>query len=107
MLGFPEQFDDIKMKNILIPTDFSDNSHHAIRYALEYFADIAVNFFILHVSQKNPSNGAVLEVNHSALLMDEIKFCQTQAKSPLHRFYPLQEDRTLVESIRKQIAEKE
>src|SRR5690606_35515438 len=108
------------MKNILIPTDFSDNSHNAIRYALEYFENIAVNFFILHVSQKNnpyktgmsesfpeSSEATVSEGNQSSFLAEEIEFCQSHTKNPFHKFHSFQGERLLVESIRKQITEKE
>ena len=108
------------MKNILIPTDFSENSHNAIRYALDYFADVPMNFFILHVSYKNrpikseipesffESSGNVQLVQNSAsLLKEEIKSCQTLTKNPHHKFYSLQENMLLIEAIRKQISEKE
>lgn len=108
------------MKNILIPTDFSENSHNAIRYALDYFADIPVNFFILHVAQINHTNkleetashfedssDTQLVYNASALLTDEIKFCQNLSKNPHNNFYPLEGKTLLVETIRKQISENE
>jgi|SRR5690554_1429545 len=108
------------MKNILIPTDFSENSHNAIRYALDYFADIPMNFFILHVSLKNQpfkaevsdsfletSSQTELVYNPASLLKEEIKSCQILTKNPFHKFYSLQEDMLLVEAIRKQVLEKE
>jgi len=36
------------MKRILLPTDFSDNSFEAIRYALLVFKEIECTFFLLH-----------------------------------------------------------
>ena len=36
------------MKNILIPTDFSPNAWNAIRYALEFFKEETVTFYLLH-----------------------------------------------------------
>ena len=36
------------MKNILIPTDFSDNAMNAIRYALELLKNDATEFYFLH-----------------------------------------------------------
>ncbi|WP_298370016.1 universal stress protein [uncultured Lutibacter sp.] len=38
------------MKNILIPTDFSDNSWNAIEYALNFYKNIPCNFYLLNVS---------------------------------------------------------
>lgn len=39
------------MKTILLPTDFSDNSINAMRYALEYFRKEPVKFIILNVQK--------------------------------------------------------
>jgi nucleotide-binding universal stress UspA family protein len=36
------------MKNILLPTDFSDNSLNAIRYAVQLFKEEKCNFLLLH-----------------------------------------------------------
>lgn len=36
------------MKNILIPTDFSDNAYHAISYALQLLKDEDCKFYLLH-----------------------------------------------------------
>ena len=108
------------MMNVLIPTDFSEDSHNAIKYALTYFSDVAVNFYILHVSPKNSDYKE--EEQHrfsdfeaemqtvqrtSVLLKEEIKTCQFQSKNQAHKFLPLQENMNLVEAIRKQVAEKE
>lgn len=108
------------MNNILIPTDFSENAHNAIRYALDYFADVSVNFYILHVSRKgidyvNESQNEFLESdsemqtiqNSSLQLQEEIKTCRISAKNSGHNFFALEEDLNLVEAIRKHIAEKE
>jgi nucleotide-binding universal stress UspA family protein len=37
------------MKNVLLLTDFSENSINAMRYALQLFGDDMCNFFVLHV----------------------------------------------------------
>ena len=36
------------MKNILLPTDFSENSKNAIYYAKELFKDVACKFHLLN-----------------------------------------------------------
>ncbi len=108
------------MKNILIPTDFSENSHNAIRYALEYYSDIPVNFYILHVSNQNSNFKEVEQENFSdfnnemqtvqgalTFLKEEIKTFQLLSKSQDHKFFPLHENLNLVEAIRKQVTEKE
>lgn len=108
------------MKNILIPTDFSENSHNAINYALRYFAQEPVNFYFLHVSSEAASQDQILDGGHyasgenlptvqgtAALMKEEIKTCQLLAKNSGHRFFPVHESITLVEAIRKQVVEKE
>ncbi|WP_313114400.1 universal stress protein [Aequorivita sediminis] len=108
------------MKNILIPTDFSKNSHNAIRYALDYFADIPVSFYLLHVASNNMQNPSgegegitesIAEVatlqNASSKLKSLIKTCNASKLNSKHKFFAIEEDLNLVEAIRKQVIEKE
>jgi len=37
------------MQNILVPTDFSNNAYHALRYATRLFKNIECTFFLLNV----------------------------------------------------------
>src|SRR5690606_1816000 len=95
------------MMNVLIPTDFSENSRNAMKYALAYFNDVEVNFYILHVS---PSAASVtLNAAHtlSDLLKEETARCRALSKNPLHKFFPLLEKLSLVEAVRKQVSTKE
>ncbi len=39
------------MKNVLLPTDFSENSINAIDYAIKLFANSEMNFFVLNVQK--------------------------------------------------------
>ena len=39
------------MKNILLPTDFSQNAINAIIYALEFFANSETNFFVINIQK--------------------------------------------------------
>ncbi|WP_103069445.1 universal stress protein [Aquimarina sediminis] len=39
------------MKNILLPTDFSDNSRNAMHYALDFFKNEPCTFYILNVQK--------------------------------------------------------
>lgn len=41
------------MENILLPTDFSDNSRHAIDYALKYFSGMKCHFIVLNVQKSS------------------------------------------------------
>ena len=38
------------MKKILIPTDFSENSWNAIKYAVAFFKKTKCTFYILHIA---------------------------------------------------------
>ncbi|WP_394749374.1 universal stress protein [Spongiimicrobium salis] len=44
------------MKNILLPTDFSDNAWNAIFYALKLFGKVPCHFYILNAYDPNPTN---------------------------------------------------
>ncbi|MEH6747479.1 MAG: universal stress protein [Maribacter arcticus] len=46
------------MKNILIPTDFSDNAWNAIIYGMELFNKINCTFFLVHVNPIQPYSGS-------------------------------------------------
>lgn len=39
------------MKNILLPTDFSNNSQNAIRYAMEFYKNELCTFYIIHIQK--------------------------------------------------------
>ena len=107
------------MKQILIPTDFSENSQNALRYAVEYFKGIPVNFYLLHVSPQsnppiaeellespeNPQSGISQNLLHK--LKETAKNCQILTPNPLHKFHCILEKVSLVEAIRKQVTEKE
>jgi len=57
------------MKNILLPTDFSENSWNAVAYALDYFTKKSCNFYILHVTEiYKYSNGSSLITNINTTL---------------------------------------
>ncbi len=108
------------MMNILIPTDFSENAQNAIAYALAYFSDVAVNFYILHVSHTHTSTMEEEQElfsdfdtemqtvqSTSATLREEIRKYQISSQNPAHSFFPLHDNLNLVEAIRKNVIEKE
>ncbi|MEZ4794423.1 MAG: universal stress protein [Flavobacteriaceae bacterium] len=67
------------MKRILLPTDFSENSKNAIRYALELFKGVPCSFFVLNVQKPSeyltediltePTSGTI----YNAIAMDNKK----------------------------------
>ncbi len=108
------------MKNVLLPTDFSENSLNAIRYALRLFEESACNFYLLHVIKSSD-----IGISDSPYLVSaaQIKDVYTQtAKTRLrdtlnhistkistnkkHKFYAVTDHNFLVESIRQQVSEK-
>ncbi|WP_369886602.1 universal stress protein [Aquimarina sp. AD10] len=106
------------MKNILIPTDFSDNSWNAIVYALSFFRKVKCNFFLLHVSPYeemmggttfyDTTNSVVENTTHSH--KEQMRLLQKKIeKLPLntkHQFFTINEHIFFIDAIRKQIAHK-
>ncbi len=107
------------MKNILIPTDFSDNSWNAIKYAVSFFRKINCNFYILHVSsyqavtsgvslksmRQTPENSSSISVEeHFQELFKKIEHVPLNTK---HRFFKVLEHVFLIDSIRKLVDEKD
>lgn len=108
------------MKNILLPTDFSENSWNAIKYAINFFEYEPCNFYLLHVNRLS----ATL-VNDSPYIATEdviedfyIKPIKLKLRKVLkriaenftinksHRFYTLTDYNFFIESIRKHVDEK-
>lgn len=109
------------MKNILLPTDFSENSWNAINYAIHFFENLECNFYLLHVSPVGSlvSNDAPLipEGNSSDTLY--IKPTKLHLRAILKRiltqgldhkkqkFYTLTDYGFFIESIRNVVEEKQ
>ena len=107
------------MKNILIPTDFSDNSWNAIQYALEFFKDTSCNFYLLHVTSISNYAGGESPVIPTTAVIE--KTLLKQAKIELqkllikikelhpnvnHNFITLSSYDYFIDAIRIHIAEK-
>lgn len=108
------------MKNILLPTDFSENSWNAIKYAINFFEKETCNFYVLHVDVFSntiindlpyvPEN-QVLETVYAKRtnlqLLKLLKRITTQfSANKNHKFYPISEYNFFIESIRKQVEDK-
>ncbi len=106
------------MKNILIPTDFSENSWNAVAYALSFFKRVKCNFYLLHVSPFEEMIGrdsfygskeTVLEKSTQSdteqmqLLLKRIEKLPLNTK---HSFFKINEYIFFVDAIRKQVKEK-
>ncbi|MAP80812.1 MAG: hypothetical protein CL526_06955 [Aequorivita sp.] len=107
------------MKNILLPTDFSENSKNAIKYALDFFKDETCTFHILNTHK--PSGYITADVLHSkpgssvyeSVLRDNkeqlatmVTFCESYSKNENHTFIPKIDFDDIVSAV-KQIINKE
>ena len=109
------------MKTILIPTDFSENSWNAVKYALEFFKDTPCDFYLLHVTLiYNYASGespimplpAIEIIDKTILkqaktnlknLMKKIELLPHNTK---HHFYTLNNYDYFIDAVRSQVAEK-
>jgi len=108
------------MKNILLPTDFSENSWNAIVYALHYFKNSNCNFYLLHINKlSNLVVGDTPYIPTQETIEDlYTKPAKKQLRTILkriseelphnknHKFYTLTDYNFIVDSIRKHIEEK-
>ncbi|MFV9550304.1 universal stress protein [Algibacter sp. PT7-4] len=96
------------MKNILIPTDFSDNAWNAIAYAVKFFAKSSCRFYLLHVNTPNKNRVALIDKNASIKLNKTLNKIKTDLpKSNRHRFFTILDNNYLIKSIRDQVEEKQ
>ena len=107
------------MKNIILPTDFSENSINAIRYALNLFEDNKCTFYLLHTftptayqSGKAFHNFAALELVHANrdVAIEKIKELRdnlsAEFKNSKHRLKWVVDFNLLISKIRGLIKEK-
>lgn len=108
------------MKNILLPTDFSECAWNATKYALSFFKESKCNFFLLHVCTLNslvecdtpylPTREAIenlyLKPAKKQLRQVLKRIALEVPQNKNHNFYILTEYAFFVDSIRKQIKEK-
>lgn len=90
------------MKNILIPTDFSENSRNAIEYATRYFKNVQANFYLIHVAPKLDNEST----NNKAKIASETNFYITNFSNSHHHFFEIYVEVSLIEGIRKAILSK-
>ena len=96
------------MKNILLPTDFSDNSWNAIQYAVELFKDEKCNFFLLNTYTPMIYNleytsrfglVEVLEETSKKNLNDIQQRIENKFKNPNHNYNQISSFNTLTNEI--------
>lgn len=60
------------MKNILLPTDFSENAYNALEYAVQLFKDEDCTFHLLNTFTPVAYNVATLPDSYSTIMIEEI-----------------------------------
>lgn len=101
------------MKNILIPTDFSENSWNAIEYALQFLSTSVCNFYLLHVTTNQNLGETDLSAEDESVeslakkrLQEVIQKIQLHYPNSLHRFFAVTDRGFMVNSIREQLVQK-
>jgi nucleotide-binding universal stress UspA family protein len=103
------------MKKIILPTDFSDNSWNAIKYALQYFKETACHFYLLNTYTPIIYQVEYMEVGTAQFgLIDSMKETSNEGlknirnkiniefKNPNHSFTEISSFNTLTAEISEQ-----
>ncbi|MRI00727.1 universal stress protein [Kriegella sp. EG-1] len=106
-------------KNILIPTDFSENAWNAIKYGVQLHESAKCNFYLLHVSDfidspMGTDSFANLKNSQTTELVAPAKKQLTSLQHKIdktftnenHNFFNVYENGFFLESIKKNIEEK-
>ncbi|MCR9264238.1 MAG: universal stress protein [Flavobacteriaceae bacterium] len=104
------------MKNILIPTDFSENSKNALRYAQVMFSTMECSFYVLYVGAlvdsqtdtfgvSRPTGKDLSIDNIKHMLADFVDGCRGNVGDANHHFYTLQDYGFFIQSIKKNLEE--
>ena len=62
----------ITMKNILLPTDFSENAYNALEYAVQFFKNDECTFILLNTFTPVAYNVTSLADSYSTMMIEEI-----------------------------------
>lgn len=98
--------------NILMPTDFSENSWNAINYALSFFHNVYSNFYFLHIENKDWDDD-FLPVEPATTIKKNKSFqkllqrLSTKEKNTKHQFFTFTESGNFIDTIRQQVIKKE
>lgn len=108
------------MKNILIPTDFSENSWNAIQYGINFLKKKRCNFYLLHVSMISYTTGADMPLIPSTDILEKTVLSQAKKslekllkkikksfQNPKHHFFTVSNYNFFIEAIKEQVEEKE
>ena len=102
------------MKNILVPTDFSENSIRALHYAQVLFSAMECNFYLLYVgtlldTKKDAESfqelGNATSENTKKKLNDLVKNSRKHSTEANHFFFALHEYGFFIPTIKKHVEE--
>ncbi|GAB1857123.1 universal stress protein [Flavobacteriaceae bacterium MHTCC 0001] len=99
------------MKNVLIPTDFSENAWNAVEYAVKFFETSICNFYLLHVcntevkDNQNPNHSGCSCENRMQAILNRI--VNRLNKNEKHKFLKVIDSGYLVNSVRHQVEKKQ
>jgi nucleotide-binding universal stress UspA family protein len=98
------------MMNILLPTDFSENSKNAAAYALQFFEEVPCNFYLLHAY---PASGLAIGANPNIIPAEVqekfdhlLEWLNGIRKNPEHTLHTSFKVNYLIEAVRQQVEEK-
>ena len=94
-------------KNILLPTDFSDNAWSAVVYALKLYANVECHFYFLHSTKMilstilDSSNKVVTAISNNAMqeLIELKDMAQTSNANANHQFEVVLSSASLMNAI--------
>ena len=101
------------MKNILVPTDFSENSIQALKYAELLFSTLECNFYLLYVGSLLDTKNDVesfyetdkSDDNTKERLTELVKEIREHSTEAHHFFFPLHEYGFFIPTIKKHLEE--
>lgn len=95
--------------NILLPTDFSENSRNAAIYAMQFFKEIPCNFHLLHVLQV-PENSMTKKSGMPSEVQAKFDSLLTELNllklNPNHTFHFNFKANYLIEAVREEVVVK-
>lgn len=98
------------MMNILLPTDFSENSRNAAAYALQFFKDTPCNFYLLHVLPVPADQMVTSYMSASPEVQEKfdklLDWLNSIKTNPEHTFHTCFKATYLIDAVRAKVQEK-
>ena len=107
------------MINVLVPTDFSENSWNAIEYGVQFFQKELVHFYLIHVSlfdrpestKDAVANGIVLDLYNGTKVGDQLQQTidriETLFYRTNHKFSSIHEQSLFIDAIKRTVDKKQ